>query len=192
MRAHRSTERHRIDQRLGRALAALAGVRQHRVGRVPEQRDDALAPERHRVAVEDRRHACRWPGCHRPNHSSKRGDMCLRIATGSSRPPGAASASASKSAVTPPDAERLSSGHPSPPGGNVRTHHHGGVHPAHLAPRRPQSTRTCPLGDDASTGAGHRLSWPILGNSHPFPNDDSRVTSLANSYNVRLSILTWP
>ena len=53
MRAHRSTERHRIDQRLGRALAALAGVRQHRVGRVPEQRDDALAPERHRVAVED-------------------------------------------------------------------------------------------------------------------------------------------
>ena len=39
-----------FDQRLCRALA---GVRQHGVGSVPEQRDGALAPERQRVAIEE-------------------------------------------------------------------------------------------------------------------------------------------
>ena len=48
--AERSPERHRVDHRL---RCALAGVRQHRVGRVPEKRDDALAPERQRVAIEE-------------------------------------------------------------------------------------------------------------------------------------------
>ena len=87
--------------------------------------------------------------------SSNRCDLCHRIAGRSLRMPAANQLLRQQERRTPPATERLCSGRPSSPAGRVRTLHDGAVHPAPLAPRRPPSTPTCPLGDDAFTGAAH-------------------------------------